>query len=135
MLSSGAIHNLPIRSDSISTSYKPQGMTWRSQQDLQKNPLSTNPFWERASAEPPLEWFKWAAIVKMAVFAKDGIELRNLLRDKPEVTLPTEPILEDEIQVETEAQRKNREVRNKKNATNGKTDVKKLEKRVLCATE
>ena len=42
-----------------------------------KNALSFNPFSETASAEPPLEWSKWAAIVKSAVFGKDGIENRN----------------------------------------------------------
>ena len=45
-----------------------------------KNPLNINPFWEKASSEPPLEWSKWAAIFEMAVFAKDGIEGRNLQR-------------------------------------------------------
>ena len=44
-----------------------------------KNPLDISPFWERTSAEPPLEWTKWPAILEMAVFAKDGIEIRNLL--------------------------------------------------------
>ena len=44
-----------------------------------KNPLNTNPFWENASIEPPLERSQWAAILEIAVFAKDGIEVRNLL--------------------------------------------------------
>ena len=57
-----------------------------------KNPLNINSFWEKSSAEPPLEWRKWVAIVELAVFAKDGIEIRNLLREEPEVTLPSEPI-------------------------------------------
>ena len=45
-----------------------------------KNPLTINPFWEKASAEPPLEWSKCAAIHEAAVFAKDRIKVRNLLR-------------------------------------------------------
>ena len=53
-----------------------------------KNPLNINPFWERASAEPPLELTKWAAILEMAVFAKDGIEIRNLLRARPTLVEP-----------------------------------------------
>ena len=77
-----------------------------------KNPLNINPFWERASAEPPLEWSKWAAILEMVVFAKDGIEKRNLLRARPTLVEPAEPVYELEIQGETEAQRKNREVHN-----------------------
>ena len=46
----------------------------------------------------------------MAVFAKDGIEVRNLLRTKPPLVEPSEPIYEFEITGETEAQRKNRDV-------------------------
>ena len=75
-----------------------------------KNPLNINPFWVKASAEPPLGWSKWAAILEMAVIAKDGIEVRNLLRAKPPLVEPTEPIYEVEIISETEAQRKNRDI-------------------------
>ena len=30
-----------------------------------KNSLNNNPFWEKASAEPPLEWSQWAAILEI----------------------------------------------------------------------
>ena len=83
-----------------------------------KNPLNINSFWEKASAEPPLEWSKWVALEELAVFAKDGIEIRNLLREKSEVTLPSEPILEVEIQGETDEQRRNRDVRNQEKKVN-----------------
>ena len=78
-----------------------------------KNPLNINPFWERASAEPPLEWTKWAAILKMAVFEKDGIEIQNLLRTRPQLVETSETVYEVEITGETEAQKKYREVRNR----------------------
>ena len=39
---------------------------------------------------------------------KKRIEIQNLIREKAEVTLPTEPILEVEIQGETDAQWRNR---------------------------
>ena len=42
----------------------------------------------------------------MAVFAKDGIEVQNLLLDKPELVDPPETILEEEIHGETDAQKK-----------------------------
>ena len=45
------------------------------------NPLNINPFWGKASAEPPLEWSKRAAIFELAVFAKDGIEVGNFQRN------------------------------------------------------
>ena len=79
---------------------------------LSKSPLNIITFWERASAEPPKEWTNWAAILEMAVFAKDGIEIQNLLRARPPLVEPSEPVYEVEITGETEAQRKNREVRN-----------------------
>ena len=47
----------------------------------------------------------------MAVFAKDGIQIRNLLRARPTLVEPTEPVYEVEFTGETDAQRKNREVR------------------------
>ena len=98
-----------------------------------KNPLIINPFWERASAESPLEWSKWAAILEMAVFAKDGIEIRNLLRARPTLVEPAEPVYELEITGETEAQRINREVRNKEKRVGWENHViKAREKGVLC---
>ena len=77
-----------------------------------KNPLNINPFWLKASAEPRLERSKWAAIFEMAVFAKDGVEVRNLQRNKPQLVEPTEHIYEVKTNGETEAQNKNQEVGN-----------------------
>ena len=68
-----------------------------------RNSLNINPFWEKASVEPPLEWSKWAAIMEMAIFAKDGIEVRNLLRAQPTLVEPSESVYEVEITGETEA--------------------------------
>ena len=48
----------------------------------------------------------------MAVFAKDGIEIENLLQTRPQLVEPSEAVYEVEITGETEAQRKNCEVRN-----------------------
>ena len=108
-------------------------MTWRQPAGFSKNPLNINPFWEKASSEPPLEWSKWAAIFEMAVFAKDGIEGRNLQRNKTPLVEPTEPIYEVEIYGETDAQRKNREVRNREKRVGWENHVVKArEKGVLC---
>ena len=75
-----------------------------------KNPLNNNPFWEKASVEPRLEWSKRAAILEMAVVAKDAIEVQNLLRARQPIFEPPEPIYEVKITGGMEAQRKNREV-------------------------
>ena len=49
--------------------------------------------------------------MEMAVFAKDGIEIRNLLRAKPQLVKPSEQVYKVEMTGETEAQRKNGDVR------------------------
>ena len=69
----------------------------------------------------------------MAVFAKDGIEIRNFLRARPTLVEPAEPVYDLEIQGETDAQRKNREVLNQDKRVGWENHViKAREKRVLC---
>ena len=97
-----------------------------------RNPLSTNPFWERDLAEPPIEWSNWAAIVKMAVLAKDGIQVRNLLRDKPELVDTHESILEVEIPEETDAQKKQRTKKSRKTRGMGEQMPKRPRERRLA---
>ena len=94
-----------------------------------KNPLNINPFWERASAEPPLEWTKWAAILEIAVFAKDGIEIRFLLRDRPQLVEPSEPVCEVEITGETKPKRKTARCATKKKSGLGKPRDQSVGKR------
>ena len=77
-----------------------------------KNPLNLYPFCEKASAESPLEWSKWAAILEVGVFAKNEIEVRNLLRNKPELVEAAEPMSKVKITDKTYAQKKNRDDRN-----------------------
>ena len=57
----------------------------------------------------------------MPVFAKDSIEVGNLLQTKPPLVEPTEPLYK--ITGETEAQMKNREVQNKEKECVGKINV------------
>ena len=69
----------------------------------------------------------------MAVFAKDGVEIRNLLRRRPQLVEPSEPVYEVEITVETEAQKKNRELPNQEKRVGWENHViKAREKGVLC---
>ena len=69
----------------------------------------------------------------MAIFAKDGIEVRNLLTARPTLVEPSEPVYEVEITGETEEQKKNREVRNQKKRVGWENHViKAREKGVLC---
>ena len=59
-----------------------------------------------------MEWEKWTAMMEMAVLAKDGFEVRTLLRVKPLVIQPREPIYELEITGETKAKKRNPDIRN-----------------------
>ena len=80
-----------------------------------------------------MEWTKWAALLEMPVFAKDGIEIWNLLRARPTLVEPAEPVYELEIQGETDAQRINREVLNQEKQAGWDNHVIKARERgVLC---
>ena len=77
-----------------------------------KKLLSVPPFWQMESVEPSLELSKWAAIMEIAIFASDGIEVRVFLRPKPPALVPNEPTYEVEVTGKTEAQKRNRDIRN-----------------------
>ena len=68
----------------------------------------------------------------MALFAKDEIEVRNLLRIKLPPVEPPELIYEVEITDEREAQKKNRDVRNQEKRVGWEAREKAREKGVLC---
>ena len=65
----------------------------------------------------------------MAVFAKDGMEIRNLLRARPTHVEPAETVYEIEITGEIDAQRKNREVRNQEKIVGWENHVIKARER------
>ena len=81
-----------------------------------KTPLGVNPFWEQG-ATPPIEWKQWFSTLKMAIMARDSIEVHKLLKLKPQPTdlfYPTLPTYEEEFEGETEDEARNREQRNER---------------------
>ena len=63
----------------------------------------------------------------------DGIEVRNLLRARPPLVEPSEPVYEIEITGESEAHKKNGEACNQEERNSWENHViKAWEKRVLC---
>ena len=81
-----------------------------------KTPLGVNPFWE-SGATPPIEWKQWFSTLKMAIMARDSIEVDKLLKLKPQPTdlfYPTLPTYEEEFEGETEDGARNREQRNER---------------------
>ena len=79
---------------------------------LTKNPLGITPFWQKASAEPPVEWDKWNQQLFLGIIAKDGMNLNKLLRNPPAVRKPQEPGYELNIEGETHKQIRDRNLRN-----------------------
>ena len=66
--------------------------------DSGKSPLGIQPFWEKATLEPPLRWEYWRTQLKLAILAQEGIEVDLLLADPPvNVILPPEPAYEDTV--------------------------------------
>ena len=85
------------------------------QSAVQKNPLNIEPFWQKPSANPPTPWERWATLVEIAVYARDGITLLDLNADKPtdeEIQLPPEPTYELPYKNEVAAETQNQEIRN-----------------------
>ena len=66
--------------------------------DNGKSPLGIQPFWEKATLEPPLRWEHWRTQLKLAILAREGIIVNLLLVDLPKhVVLPPEPAYEDAV--------------------------------------
>ena len=49
--------------------------------------LGIEPFWEKPTLEPPLQWDRWQVMLKLAIMAKEGISIDTLL-DDPQTKLP-----------------------------------------------
>ena len=77
-----------------------------------KNPLGITPFWQKASAEPPLEWEQWNQQPFLGIIAKDGVNLNKLLQNPPAVRKPQEPGYELPIEGDTAKQIRDRNLRN-----------------------
>ena len=75
--------------------------------------LGIEPFWEKSTLEPPLRWDRWQIMLNLAIMAKEGISIDILLEDPPDkVTLPPEPIYEDDVENSTAQSERDRRVRN-----------------------
>ena len=71
------------------------------------------PFWEKPTLEPPLQWDRWQVMLKLAIMAKERISIDTLLDDPPDkVTLPPEPIYEEDVQNSTAQSERDRRTRN-----------------------
>ena len=51
--------------------------------ESKKTLLHVDEFWEKPTATPPLTWDVWTQQWKLALLAKEGTQLENLLNDPP----------------------------------------------------
>ena len=94
--------------------------------DSGKSPLGTQPFWEKATPEPPIRWEYWRTQLKLAILAREGIEVDLLLADPPEhVLLPTEPAYEDAVDNTPAQSERDRRTRNEQAKTAWKNQCQK----------
>ena len=83
---------------------------------IARSPVGIPYFWE-SGMEPPVEWPTWAATLKLAIMAKASIKVDYHLKQKPEIKdliYPTEPTYEPPTENETEAQHRERDLKNNK---------------------
>ena len=95
--------------------------------DSGKSPLGIQPFWEKATLEPPLRWEHWRTQLKLAILARKGIEVDLLLADPPEnVILPLEPAYEDAVENPTAQSERYRRTRNEQAKTAWKNNCQRI---------
>ena len=76
--------------------------------------MGIEPFWEKPTLEPPLRWDRWQIMLKLAIQAKEGISIDTLRDDPPDkVTLPPETIYEDNVEISTSQNERDRKTRNR----------------------
>ena len=100
--------------------------------DSGNSPLGIQPFWEKATLETPLRWEYWRTQLKLAILAREGIEVNLLLADPPEV-LPPEPPYEDAVENPTAQSERDRRTRNEQAKTAWKNHCQRIEAvGILC---
>ena len=102
--------------------------------DNGKSPLGIQPFWEKATLEPPLRWEYWRKQLKLAILAREGIIVDIFLVDPPEhVVLPPETAYEDAVENPTAQWERNRRTLNEQAKKAWKNNCLRIEAiGVLC---
>ena len=69
-----------------------------------KTSLHIDVFWEKATITPPVLWNKWTQQLKLALLAKDGIQLETVLNGHTTtVTYPSDLVYEKHVEIHTKA--------------------------------
>ena len=84
------------------------------QSAIAKSPIGVTLYWDNG-LQPNIVWEKWFETVKLAITAKENIQVEKLLRPRPqnaELDYPHEPLYEPPTSDETTAEKRQREQRN-----------------------
>ena len=98
-------------------------------QSALKTPLGVPAFWETGE-NPPTEWSTWFGTLKMAIMARDNLQVDKLLKLKPaktELPYPTLPTYEEPFDGETVDEERQKDQRNERRKVDWENECKKLE--------
>ena len=96
-----------------------------------KTPLGVPPFWETGT-NPTTEWGTWFGTLKMAIMARDNLQVDKLLRLKPtrtELHYPPLPTYEEPFEGEKIDEERQRDQRNEKRKVDWENDCKQIEQK------
>ena len=96
---------------------------------LSRSSIGVALFWEKG-AQPTTTWEKWITTTKLAISAKENIQVEKLLRPKPrvqELDYPQEPIYQPALPDGTTAEKRQREQRNIKRKVDWKNQCQAVE--------
>ena len=94
-----------------------------------KTPLGVPAFWV-TGANAPIEWSTWFGTLKMAIMARDILQVDKLLNLKPsrrELPNPTLPTYEEPFDRETPDEERKRDQRNERRKVDWENECKRLE--------
>ena len=83
---------------------------------LSRSQVGISFFWD-SGMDPQVEWPTWATTLKLAIMAKDSINVDSLLRQKPEAKdlfYPAEPTYTPSTENDTQAQNREGDLRKNK---------------------
>ena len=91
-----------------------------------RSPMGIPFFWD-SGMDPPVEWLTLATTLKLAIMAKNSIDVDSLLRQKPQLKdlfYTAEPTYEPPTENKTQAQHRERDLRNNKRKVDWENECK-----------
>ena len=96
-----------------------------------KSPVGVPLFWE-SGANPLIDWQAWFSTFKMAVMAKENMQVEQLLSNKPTINdlfYPTIPSYEERKENSNQGEDRKREIRNERRRVDWENECKHIQNR------